>query len=512
MQLLRLLSALSLSLAQDQEVLHPNGYQAVASLLGETTSNQLVKEVWNELWAKKPQVVKELKEFLREDSPKPLWSQEKLSSLTEGWRVASSEEFPDHIVRLKDPTKLGVDSVKQWSGYVDNLDEDKHFFFWLFESRGDPATDPVILWLNGGPGCSSTTGQLFELGPSNILKGPGLEYNPYSWNSNATVIFLDQPVNVGFSWSSRRVRDSYASAEDVYVFLNLLFEELPEYTGKEFHISGESYAGHYLPTIGAEIVRHPERNFNLTSVLIGNGITDTLNQVNGTVNMICGNGGYPSVVPPAKCDELYSKVPRAMELIEACYDTESFLVCSAAGIYADQLYEPYFETYLNPYDIRDKCGDTEEGCYPETGYIEEYLNLPEVKNATGGEVENFVGCSDSVGLDFVFTSDGNLPVVDSVIEILEAGVPVLLYEGDKDTVCPWTGNLDWSNAMPYYAHKGFEKQPLHPWRVKGKAVGETKTAGGLTYLRVFDAGHMVPHDQPSVALEMLHQWIGGHLH
>lgn len=120
--------------------------------------------------------------------------------------VVKMEGLEGHQLRVNkivNPKKLGVDPhVKQFTGYLDNELEDKHFFFWFFESRNDPKNDPVILWLNGGPGCSSLTGLFFELGPSSI-DGQKLKpvKNPFSWNSNASVIFLDQPVNVGFSYA-----------------------------------------------------------------------------------------------------------------------------------------------------------------------------------------------------------------------------------------------------------------------------------------------------------------------
>ncbi|PQE16068.1 Carboxypeptidase Y A protein [Rutstroemia sp. NJR-2017a WRK4] len=148
-----------------------------------------------------------------------------------------------------DPSKLGVDTVKQYSGYLDDEENDKHLFYWFFESRNDPKNDPVVLWLNGGPGCSSLTGLFLELGPSSIDKNLKLHSNPYSWNANASVIFLDQPVNVGYSYSGGSVSNTIAAGKDVYALLTLFFKQFPEYATQDFHIAGESYAGHYIPNV-----------------------------------------------------------------------------------------------------------------------------------------------------------------------------------------------------------------------------------------------------------------------
>lgn len=113
-------------------------------------------------------------------------------------------------------------------------------FLGFFESRNDPANDPVILWLNGGPGCSSLLGLFMELGPSWINKDLKPDYNKYSWNANASTIFLDQPVNVGYSYSSESVSSTEAAGEDVYAFLTLFFAKFPQYAKQDFHIAGES--------------------------------------------------------------------------------------------------------------------------------------------------------------------------------------------------------------------------------------------------------------------------------
>lgn len=82
-------------------------------------------------------------------------------------------------------------NVKQYSGYFDiNAKEDKHYFYWAFESRNDPATDPIILWMTGGPGCSSELALFYENGPCKINDDLSTTLNPNSWNSNATLVYM----------------------------------------------------------------------------------------------------------------------------------------------------------------------------------------------------------------------------------------------------------------------------------------------------------------------------------
>ncbi|KAF7292796.1 Carboxypeptidase [Mycena indigotica] len=166
--------------------------------------------------------------------------------------LVSHPVFEEHQLRVTKPTALCDPSVNQISGYLImslpryRRAEDKHLFFWFFESRNSPSTDPLVLWLNGGPGCSSSTGLLFELGPCSIADdGKNTTFNPHSWNSNANMIFLDQPVNVGFSYAEdgTTVNNSPLAGKDVYAFLELFLQRFPEYSKQPFHISGESYAG-----------------------------------------------------------------------------------------------------------------------------------------------------------------------------------------------------------------------------------------------------------------------------
>ena len=479
----------------------PSVMQRVENFYGESSRgvSKMVIEAWEEIEQTAPQDIEKIlsKAKIPKITPRNDW----LYTVTK-------DDVPNHTLRLKTPYSLNIDTVNHYTGYLDNLDEDKHFFFWYFESRNDPLNDPVILWLNGGPGCSSTTGLFMELGPSSVTVDLTTKYNPYSWNSNASVIFLDQPVNVGMSYSNTSVDSTVASAKDFYAFLTLFFHQFPELASNDFHIGTESYGGHYGSAFGREIVSHTDRNFNLTSVMIGNGITDAYNQAESYKSMACGEGGYPAVITPEQCEDLEKKVPRVKALVKQCYEHPISLVCMTATYFQDQLMQPYQETGLNVYDIRIPC--VSEGlCYEENDWIEEFLNLDSVKDAVGSEVDTFVGCDSTVGYQFFLTGDHSKPFQQDVAYLLDSGVPVLIYAGDKDYICNWLGNRAWTDVLEFKGAEKYQAAPTRPWFVDGKEVGTIKHSGIFTFLRIFDAGHLVPFNQPQNALEMVNRWVAG---
>jgi cathepsin A (carboxypeptidase C) len=410
-----------------------------------------------------------------------------------------------------DPKKLGVDNVTQYSGYLDDKENDKHLFYWFFESRNDPKNDPVVLWLNGGPGCSSLTGLFLELGPSSITKKIDLKYNPYAWNSNASVIFLDQPVNVGYSYSNSPVSNTVAAGKDVYALLTLFFKQFPEYTKQPFHIAGESYAGHYIPVFTAEILSHKKTNINLQSVLIGNGLTDGLTQYEYYRPMACGEGGWPAVLDSSECQSMDNALPRCKSLIENCYESESVWSCVPASIYCNNaLIGPYQRTGQNVYDVRGKCEDSGNLCYPAIGYVSKYLNDKDVMDALGAEVSGYESCNFDINRNFLLQGDWMKPFHRLVPGILKK-IPVLLYAGDADFICNWLGNKAWSEVLEWPGKKDYSPKSLKPLKLteSGKKVGEFKSSGNFTFIRMFAGGHMVPMDQPKSSLDMFNRWLGG---
>jgi cathepsin A (carboxypeptidase C) len=416
----------------------------------------------------------------------------------------------DLRVKEVDPSALGVDpGVKQYSGYLDDNENDKHLFYWFFESRNDPKNDPVVLWLNGGPGCSSLTGLFLELGPSRINEKLQIVHNPYSWNDNASVIFLDQPVNVGYSYSSSSVSNTVAAGKDVYALLTLFFEKFPEYSHQDFHIAGESYAGHYIPVFTSEILAHKKRNINIKSVLIGNGLTDGYTQYEYYRPMACGKGGWPAVLDEQSCQAMDNALPRCQSLIQSCYDSESVWSCVPASIYCNNaMLGPYQRTGQNVYDVRGKCKDSSNLCYPELGWISKWLNDKSVMKALGVEVDGYDSCNFDINRNFLFQGDWMQPFHRLVPGIIEQ-IPVLIYAGDADFICNWLGNKAWAEALEYPDHKKFAAAEMEDLRLdgKGRKIGEVKSHGNFTFMRIYAGGHMVPLDQPEASLEFFNRWL-----
>lgn len=164
--------------------------------------------------------------------------------------------------------------------------EDDYYFYWFFESRRDPKVDPLVLWLSGGPGCSSLTTLLNENGPCSVNEDLTTKRNPFSWNSEANVIWLDQPTDVGFSYGET---DDYDHSEDdvqvnIYSFLLGFLDKHPEFHDRPFFITGESYAGHYIPAAAHYIWLQNRdetatKRINLQGIAIGNGLVNPVVQV-----------------------------------------------------------------------------------------------------------------------------------------------------------------------------------------------------------------------------------------
>ncbi|KAK9265555.1 hypothetical protein L1049_021561 [Liquidambar formosana] len=218
--------------------------------------------------------------------------------------VVLNEAAPASSLITSLPGFNGTFPSKHYSGYV-TIDGDppKNLFYYLVVSERNPSKDPVVLWLNGGPGCSSFDGFVYEHGPFNFEEGkpkgslPKLHLNPYSWSKVSNIIYLDSPAGVGFSYSKNTTyyeTGDLQTASDTHNFLLKWYRQFPEFLKNPFYIAGESYAGVYVPTLASEVVKGIQSRakpiINFKGYMIGNGVTDENFDGNALVPFAHGMG------------------------------------------------------------------------------------------------------------------------------------------------------------------------------------------------------------------------------
>jgi cathepsin A (carboxypeptidase C) len=453
---------------------------------------------------------------------------------------------------LCDPNSKSISGYMDVSGskYDDN-EENKHLFYWFFEKRNtsltgndkhnkemkDPKDIPIILWLTGGPGCSSTLALLFENGPCKVNPdGQSTSLNPYSWTESAHVLWLDQPAGVGFSYGKENDYNEEMISEDAYFFLQKFYASHPEYSENPLTVIGESYGGHYAPAVAHKIwtnnqklENHQMKNkdadalmhINLAGLAVGNGLTDPYVQYAYYPEMARHNSHGIQVLSEDVYNQMTDAIPKCQALITECNAGTSIInrfACQTAFVICNTAETtPYQLTGLNPYDIRKKC-EIMPLCY-DFSYIEKFLNLQSTRDALHVTDESRQWTSCNMGINLKFHSDWMHDFSPFVADLLDAGIHTLIYAGDVDYICNYLGNRAWTLQLDWKHKNDFNAASDHEWMGPeivsdevvgdGKGVGLAKTSHGFTFLQVYDAGHMVPSDQPKVALDMITHFING---
>jgi serine carboxypeptidase-like clade 1 len=431
----------------------------------------------------------------------------------------------------------GTPKVPTYSGLI-ALDKavTTYMHYWLQTSTAsNPSTAPLVLWLNGGPGCSSLEGAMFENGAyaftgefdANGL--PTLKDNPTAWTTIANMVYLEAPAGVGFSFytnGSTTTNDEITSQNN-YQFLLNFFESYPEYVSNDFYIFGESYAGIYVPTLVDRIrlgnaAGNPK--INLIGFGVGNGCWG--NDV-GACAMYDGfDDGTGDFLQFLYGHSMFSQQTN-IALLEACGGNYSnpnpSQQCQDLQNQAQNEGGDY-----NIYDIYDECPNPVStsnnvhlrapsrhiqkamnsgrkltavpNCIQPDNFANPWFDNSTVQDALHVSQANVNDWSVCADVDYEKTVGSLLPLYPTLIK----NYKVLIYSGDVDACVPHTGSERWTRNL------GIEvKAPWRPWTIDEQVYGYVVEydADAFYYLTIKDAGHMVPQYQPEAALAFFTRFL-----
>ncbi|KAM5543857.1 hypothetical protein V8D89_002474 [Ganoderma adspersum] len=434
----------------------------------------------------------------------------------------SHPAFSRHKVRVKQ-SHFCDESVRAYTGYIDI--EARHLFFYFFESRRDPDTDDVIFWTNGGPGGSSSLGLFMELGPCRVTSANDTEPHPYSWNNQANIFFVDQPVGVGFSYAEygETVATTKDAGDDIAAFMSIFFEHFTKFKGRALHLAGESYGGRYIPVFASAIYDNNPRlieagltPINLSSIMIGNGCTDFATMYPSYYLAQCEDPTFPAIQGISDCVRMKQLVPRCEKRFkESCIDKLDKIDCEAAADFCQASIGALLND-LNHYDRARPCkGLSVAECYPIMQDISDFLNKKDIQYRLGVDPyvrgQTFNWSSRAVNQAFHANLDMfSFPAHYYIAALLERGIRALIYVGATDFICNWIGNEAMTLGLEWTKKDEFRREPLHVWTIKGNQIaGLTRSGGGLTFATIVGAGHMAPYDKPVESLELVNRWLAG---
>ncbi|CAI5995095.1 unnamed protein product [Closterium sp. NIES-65] len=352
------------------------------------------------------------------------------------------------------------------SGYlpVSTSTPESRMFYTYYEATEPSrslAETPLLLWLNGGPGCSSMIGNFYEIGPWNVaitddaIDSLHLKKNPWAWNRRYGLLFIDNPIGTGFSVAGSIEdipQDQPTVAKHLYNALSAFFDMHPSLCGRPFFVTGESYAGKYVPELSCLLMQQQQRDqglpVELAGIVVGNGFTDPRIQV-----------------------QVHEHVARAFNML--------------TGRQADYVKEEAKRVV--------QLIDREE--WEEAHYARTALYNANVSTYTHNSLEQDTMKSSKKAFE----------------QVLSAGVPVLLFQGLFDAKDGPTSSEAWMRTLSWSDADRFWDAERVVWLVCGRREGYWRQWKNLTHVIVTGAGHQVPADQPEAAAAMIETWVEQHI-
>ncbi|XP_074602001.1 putative serine carboxypeptidase CPVL [Brevipalpus obovatus] len=394
-------------------------------------------------------------------------------------------------------------NITSYAGYFTvNETTNSNLFFWFFPCE-DPKA-PVAIWLQGGPGAASTFGLFTEHGPFVVHADMTVGLRNYTWTKMLSMLYIDQPVGTGFSFTDseegyRNTQEEIGS--DLYVFLQHFYQVFPEQRPNDLWISGESYAGKYVPAIAYKLYQERATSqMNFKGVAIGDGYVDGMLQ-NNYADLLYQIGMF---------DENEARKGRKIE--------QQVRELAIKGEYRQ------CHDVLDAYIDGDRAKTT---LFTNSTGSRNYYNFLQVTNA-GDPYGAYLARDDvrqAIHVGNHTMSDGN-KVYDHLIEdecksvkhwleeLIDAGYETLLYNGQLDVIVGPVITERLIQNMTWKGKDDYLKAPKNIWRVPSQpknVAGYVKSYKNFHFAIVRNTGHMVPTDQPASAYDLIERLINGKL-
>ncbi|XP_010452962.1 PREDICTED: serine carboxypeptidase-like 19 [Camelina sativa] len=424
------------------------------------------------------------------------------------------------------------------TGYVSIGESgDVELFYYFVKSERNPKNDPFMIWLTGGPGCSSICGLLFANGPL-AFKGdeyngtvPPLELTSFSWTKVANILYLESPAGSGYSYA--RTRRAFESSDTKQInqidqFRRSWFVDHQEFISSPFYVGGDSFSGFIVPGVVQQISLGNEKGLtpliNIQGYVLGNPLTDRNLESNYRVSFAHGMGLIS--------DELFESLERSCEGKFFNVDPSNARCSNNLQTYDHCMSEIYAEhillrncevdyvipetlqtisnirtdrrRVLKEFSRNDSSSLPPPSCFTYKYFLSAFwANDENVRKALGvkKEVGKWNRCNIQ-NIPYTFQIFNAFPYH---VNISRIGFRSLIYSGDHDSMVPFSSTQAWIRALNYSIVDDWR-----PWMMSSNQVaGYTRTyANKMTFATIKGGGHTAEYN-PDQSAVMFRRWIDG---
>ncbi|GAM28682.1 hypothetical protein SAMD00019534_118580 [Acytostelium subglobosum LB1] len=398
--------------------------------------------------------------------------------------------------------KLNDVTPFSYSGFFTvNETYDQNLFYWFFEAQNGNKDAPVLLWLQGGPGGSSLFGLFVENGPYSILDNLTMVPKNVTWNSEYHMLYVDNPVGTGFSYTTdmrgyNTNQDEIAA--NLYSLLTQFYGIFPQYADNDFYVTGESYAGKYVPSLAYYILQQnkvQQTQVNLVGIAVGDGLCDPITQVTQYANLAFYTG-------LADIDQQNTMTIYQDKIIQAIL-AQQWL--EANDLFTDLVNGPpdYFQNITGEadyYDIRRTIEPTYGGNF------EAYVNQTNIRALLHVGNHYF---QDNNNVYLALQQDIPKSIKNLLPELIE-NIKVMFYNGQFDFIVGVSLTETFIRTIPWMGIDPFVSSSRSIWYIPSDTVnvaGYVRQYENLTQVVVRGAGHILPYDQPLRAIDMITRFV-----